>query len=247
MNMTIIGIDCATDPKKTGMALASVEGNRTVLQQLTTGGNGTPADIANQWIQDNRQVLLALDAPLGWPADLGRLLNRHEAGQKAEQDSNHLFRRKTDRFVARRIGKRPLDVGADRIARTAHSALNLLTRLRKLTSREIPLAWSPKLGQTIEAIEVYPAGTLTAHNLPSSGYKKPKDSKVRKQILQGIKQHLDTSSVSEKLLLGNADLLDAALCVLAAREFLDWRVLPPEDLDLARKEGWIWVGPPARK
>ena len=54
------------------------------------------------------------------------------------------------------------------------------------------------------------------------------------------------SPVAEEALLGNADLLDAAICVLAGRDFLDWKVLPPENPDLARKEGWIWIRPPAR-
>lgn len=247
MNLTIIGIDCATDPKKTGLALSSVQGNRTTLREVTTGRKNSPATIIHDWIQKSRQVLMALDAPLGWPADLSRTLAAHIAGERIEVDPNDLFRRETDRLVARTIGKQPLDVGADRIARTAHSALRLLSELRELTGAEIPLAWSPKLSEKIEAIEVYPAAKLSALELPSSGYKTPGDKKVRKKILDGISEHLDLSQVSEGSLVGNADLLDAAVCVLAAKDFLDWKVLPPVDSDLARQEGWIWVRPPSKK
>jgi hypothetical protein len=183
VNLTIVGIDCATDPKKTGLALGAVEGNQTVLLEVTAGKSDSPGEPVHRWIRNSQQVLLAFDAPLGWPSDLGRTLAAHCAGEGTEIDTNELFRRKTDRFVARTLGKQPLDVGADRIARTAHSALTLLSELRTLTGSEIPIAWSPKLSQRIEAIEVYPAGTLKAHSLPDSGYKKPPDMDSREKIL----------------------------------------------------------------
>jgi len=243
MGLKIIGVDCATDPKKTGLALGAINGNKTVISEVTTGGTEKPVDIIHEWIRNHKQVLLALDAPLGWPADLGNTLTVHRAGDGMGTDANDLFRRETDRFVTQTLGKRPLDVGADRIARTAHSALTLLDELRDLTGSKIPLAWSPKLSENVEAVEVYPAGTLTALGLPSSGYKKRCDKKTRVRILEGIKELLDMSVAAEDALAGNADLLDAAICVLAGRDFLDWKVLPPGSLDLARQEGWIWVRP----
>jgi hypothetical protein len=39
----------------------------------------------------------------------------------------------------------------------------------------------------------------------------------------------------------NDHLIDAAVCVQAAADFLRGRCQPPPDLELARKEGWIWV------
>jgi predicted RNase H-like nuclease len=244
MSVAIVGIDCATDPNKTGLALASVDGNKTVLQEVTTGRDRSPAEIVNRWIQGSRQALLALDAPLGWPAGLGRALAVHMAGWELQVSPTDLFKRTTDKFVTETLGKRPLDVGADRIARTAHSALAFLSALRRLSGSEIPLAWSPRLGQKIEAIEVYPAGTLTALGLPSVGYKKPKDRKVREKILNGISLRVDAESGLKKALVGNADLLDAVICTLAARDFLDWKVMPPRDMDVSQKEGWIWVRAP---
>jgi hypothetical protein len=38
-------------------------------------------------------------------------------------------------------------------------------------------------------------------------------------------------------------LLDAALCCLAAADFLRGDVISPDDLSLAEREGWIWVSP----
>ena len=241
MDLTIVGIDCATDPKKTGLALGIVEAGRLSVSEVTTGIGKNPAAIVHDWVCDSPQALLALDAPLGWPAGLGKTLAGHCAGEGIEEAPNDLFRRKTDSFVVETLGKRPLDVGADKIARTAHAALSLLNELRVLCDSEIPLAWSQKPARKIEAIEVYPAGTLTALGLPSTGYKQPSDRKVRERILEGMR--LDTGLLAEDALAENADLLDAAICVLAAKDFHDWKVMAPRDLDSAQKEGWIWVRP----
>jgi predicted RNase H-like nuclease len=246
MSLTIVGIDCATDPSKTGLALAVAEGDRTALLDITTAKLSSPSTIIHQWIRDSHRVLLALDAPLGWPAQLSTTLIEHDAGEGLDAPADHLFRRRTDRFITETLGKRPLDVGADRIARTAHSALTMLTELRRLTGAEIPLAWSPKLGEQIQAIEVYPAGTLTALELTATGYKKSGDECVRREILRFLRELIDLTRISEDRLAGSADLLDAAICVQAAADFLQWRVLPPDDLELARREGWIWVRPRVR-
>lgn len=43
-----------------------------------------------------------------------------------------MFNRLTDRLIHQRIGKKPLEVGADRIARTAHAARMHWAQLGKL-------------------------------------------------------------------------------------------------------------------
>jgi len=49
-------------------------------------------------------------------------------------------------------------------------------------------------------------------------------------------------------LLANPDVLDAAVCVLAALDFLAGNSMPPVVGDhLARKEGWIWVKKPEER
>ena len=122
MSLTIVGIDCATYPRKTGLAVAAVDGSKTILQAVTTGRHSPPAEIVHSWIKDRRKVLLAMDAPLGWPTSLGRALVELQAGGELQVVADELFRRQTDRFVADTLGKQPLEVGADRIARTAHAA-----------------------------------------------------------------------------------------------------------------------------
>ena len=46
---------------------------------------------------------------------------------------------KADRFIQQRTGKTPLDVGADRIACTAHAAFRIIGELRKKTGVAVPL------------------------------------------------------------------------------------------------------------
>ena len=53
----------------------------------------------------NRPCLLAIDAPLGWSVALGQAPVVHEAGGRLTHVSDDLFRRSTDRFVKRMIGK----------------------------------------------------------------------------------------------------------------------------------------------
>jgi hypothetical protein len=45
----------------------------------------------------------------------------------------------------------------------------------------------------------------------------------------------------QELLERNSDALDAVICVLAAQDFLQGRAMPPENLELAQHEGWIWA------
>jgi len=241
--ITIIGIDCATQPQKTGLALGTWDGTVVSLHTITLGQKNQPlAQTITSWLPENEPALLAIDAPLGWPADLGDQLATHQAGDPLSMPPNTLFRRATDRRIWQRTGKLPLDVGADRIARTAHAALSLLVELRQITQQPIPLAWQPSLSSPLSAIEVYPAGTLKVlfdpMRVPS--YKGRDGGNGRAVILHHLKQHV-TLPPDAPLLLKNDDALDAALCVLAGADFLHGLAEPPTNLKQAQKEGWIWV------
>lgn len=241
--ITIIGIDCATQPQKTGLALGMWDGTAVSLHTLTLGQRThTLAQIIASWLPANQPTLLAIDAPLGWPADLGEQLISHQAGDPLPVPPNTLFRRATDRHIWQRTGKLPLDVGADRIARTAHAALALLTDLRQLTGQPIPLAWQPENLPTLSAIEVYPAGTLKMAFAPERvpSYKGSEGGNGRSAILNKIKPEMILPPETG-LLQQNDDALDAALCVLAGADFLQGRAEPPTNWPQAKKEGWIWT------
>lgn len=259
----VIGIDCATDSRKVGLALGRFEAGRLEVTKAQCGGNSEEDLLATVcgWLDPAARVLLALDAPLGWPSPLRKALATHSAGRQIEIEAEPqfeadlLFRRKTDREVTIRCGKRPLDVGADRIARTAHAALRLLGKLRRRSGAEIPLAWNPDFTDRCAAIEVYPAATLTAHGIRCSSYKgnSPEERKAREEILQSLQKHMALQDSDEafpaEALLDDADVLDAVVCTLAAADFLREDAYPPEAADdaIAREEGWIWTRLPLEK
>ncbi len=238
----VIGIDCATDAKNVGLALCTIRDGQPQIEQVSTGTSWPAVDeqVAS-WA--TTPTLLALDAPLGWPAPLGESLHTHRAGDAFATTPNAMFRRATDDAIAKRLSKRPLDVGADRIARTAHAALSFLARLSKLLDTSIPLAWHPRPITGITAIEVYPAGTLTARNLPNSGYKgsKAPATKLREQLTTAIRNELSFDQQAHERMVHTDHALDAVLCVCAGLDFLSGEAVAPDDLSLAKREGWIWV------
>jgi predicted RNase H-like nuclease len=240
--LLLIGLDCATDDRKVGLARGSLAANGVVVDEaLVCGKEHSAAERIARWIQDSRnRALIAIDAPLGWPIELGRSLISHQAGDEIMVAPNEMFRRATDRFIQKRVGKTPLDVGADRIARTAHAALRILGELRRLLSQPIPLAWSSELSAELSAIEVYPAATLMSRGVRSFGYKKPTNVIERREIVHALSHEMIvTGSLSD--VEQNADALDAAVCVLAAADFCQGYAVPPDDRQAVASEGWIWT------
>lgn len=113
----IIGIDCATQHQKTGLARARLEDRGVTIEAWElASANRPPETIIAEWLTGTQTALLALDASLGWPEKLGVTLVEYSAGNWIESKADDLFHHATDRDVKHRLGKRPLEVGADRIA-----------------------------------------------------------------------------------------------------------------------------------
>ncbi len=229
--MRILGVDCSTDPKKTGLALAELgdDGILHVEKCRTGSKKEAPHEIAIGWLDGCENVIFAMDAPLGWPELLAKHLAPHQAGEPLNVDSNKLFRRLTDDEIHRRLGKRPLDVAADRIARTALSALVFLEEIRESSGQPIPMFWGSKSLVGWGVIEVYPAATRVAYRAPNrlpasfNGLLKPPPN-----------FNLKTASEHE---------LDAMICALGAADFLRGLAVSPTEgqQKQAAIEGWIWA------
>ena len=237
----IIGVDCATQPKKCGIARGRIDGTRVVVEQVALGSDvASVSQTIASWVVE--PTLIAIDAPLGWPHGLARELAKHRAGQAIESSPAEMFNRLTDRFLHARIGKKPLEVGADRIARTAHAALTLLRELRERLGREVALQWSPSL-LAVGAIEVYPAATLLSRKLDIKGYKASGEGGIdaRRRLLDSLESVWELR-VDRALLETNDDRLDAAVCLIAGADFLNGRCFgpKPEERAQAEKESWIW-------
>ncbi len=171
---------------------------------------------------------------------MGPELSHHQAGEYVSTSPDDLFHRETDRVVWRTTGKRPMEVGADKIARAALSALRLLESLRRESGQALPLAWSPGPVRQPSVIEVYPAMTLRSRGLSEMGYKgnKPMNHARREGLVASLGPELSVAEPAP--LVRSDDALDAALCLMAAADFLNGYGLEPEDMARSQKEGWIW-------
>ena len=230
----IIGVDCATQPRKTGLACARWSGDDLRLEEARRAHPSEPAAaIVAGWMDTPGPVLLCLDAPLGWPSALARELSGHQAGAGITADADAMFHRHTDRVIRERLGKHPLEVGANFIARTALAAVNLLQALRDQSGRALPL---PRVAGPVAdsaAIEVYPAALRRVR-----GWDTRVD--VRARLPEAFEGPVPDLSVATD------DTLDAALCVLAGVDFLAGHAVAPtaDEAALAGREGWIWSADP---
>ena len=222
-DIPIVGIDCATQPGNTGLCFATWDGVRLRVKppRVCTHPGDLVQSIATELVGARRGVV-ALDAPLGWPAPLAEGLRDHRAGKALAASRSDLFRRTTDRLVEEWSGKRPLEVGANLIARTAHAALAELAALRAVLDVPIELAWTPGPPESLVAIEVYPAVTWMAH-----GQRWPEWFPLSDPHQYDRPLHVK----------------DAVLCAVAAVDFLERRAdgPAPEYVDVAKREGWIWA------
>jgi len=241
----VVGIDCATKESNIGLALGSVQDDRVLVMKIAAGESKVSAETIVDWLSYGQPALLALDSPLGWPEKLGSQLIGHVAGRSLFSDPDVLFSRETDRVVREALHKKPLEVGANYIARTAHSALRLLDDLRQKTGLRIPLAWEMGIVKETCAIEVYPAGTLKARNIEAVKKDDELASKRRTELLKQLQIDIDLEK-GGKIIIDNADAFDAVMCILAGSDFLLGRCIPiPADkMELVKKEGWIWVRKP---
>lgn len=245
-NALIIGIDCATKANKIGVAKGFLADDGRVIVADAWRGSAAPVgdwqSVVKGWVEEATNVLIALDAPLGWPEAMGTALASHVAGASIQQPADCMFQRATDRMVRDQIGLKPLEVGANLIARTAHSALEFLSRLGG-----VALASRPKQCDGRTAIEVYPAATLSAHGQSYTKYKKV-GQKNREDVVKWVFGRVEVKAdppndeVEDAIRNGDHEL-DAVICLLAAADFLSGEVIAPTPAEqtLHNKEGWIWV------
>ena len=238
---TVVGVDCALDEQRLGLARGRLdESGQLHIQRVTLGTAGESAAASvSTWIRGAEAFVVALAAPLGWPQPLAASLLEHQAGEKLAAPRDTLFRRQTDRELRKALGRWPPEVGADRIARTGWAALELLSEIRGLSQRPVPLAWQQ--GVESGAIEVYPAATLLAHGHSSTSYKAktPAGRRARQDLLQRLAAEM-TLEVASAVLIEDPNQFDAVLCVIAGADFARGVCVEPTDRELAKREGFIW-------
>jgi len=246
--LLIVGLDAAADLNNFGYVVCRfTRGRLELLAADVLGALARVKEIVGDHRHDDSKVLLAIDAPLGWPTALGEALQAHQAGEAIDVEPNDLFRRVTDKATKALVGKQPLDVGADRIARSAWRALNVLAEFRRCSGERIPLAMSPDFAGRMAVIEVYPAATLQAWGTTSSGYKGSDEGGATARGAIG-RTFAERAPWLRGLVDNDVNVFDAGLCAIAAADFIEGLAVPPGDSDAraAQREGWIWVRRPPR-
>jgi predicted nuclease with RNAse H fold len=187
---------------------------------------------SNGMTVDGQRVVVAVDAPLGFPAQFRRLL----CGETVEfvfpdrEIESELAYRETDRNVHDRLGKKPLSAAFDKLGNNATVAMVHAQRWRERHGFSVPpLTEVGDLGRVI--IEVYPALA-----------KDPRTGEAR-----GVLARLIPPDVKS-----GTDAYDAAICALHAAKFGSGqalRVLPPlvgpeRVTEAMAEEGWIYYFSP---
>ncbi len=168
------------------------------------------------WLATGEPMLVAVDAPLGWPRGLQALASQPAgSGRAAGQVSEDPFTRHTDRVVRAVTGKVPLAVGADRIARTAAASLELLHALR------------------VETLGALVAGGVAAFAAV--------DAAATEEALSLLVHDFDSAPSAVAVLRGSEHACDAGLAALARLDFLRGDARSPRagEPALAVEEVWI--------
>jgi predicted RNase H-like nuclease len=252
-----VGIDLASTPERTGVALVTVSGPREDRRARAS-------IVAPDFVADDTHLIelvsgddvVGLDAPLGWPDDFVAAIAAHHAlaswpvvRDETAPPRESLRLRRTDRFVRDlQLGSTPLSVSSDLIGVVAMRAALLQS------------AWwggcEPRDGSG-RLIETYPAAALRQWGfLAKRGirYKGgPKESREReveqrRAMIAALRaKGASWLSVDDDLCAGalsSDHIFDALICAvvaLAATARLTACPRTPVERDAARREGWIHV------
>jgi hypothetical protein len=81
------------------------------------------------------------------------------------------------------------------------------------------------------------------HRIRLISYKKPAQTNARREIVAALRTKLTISETVPDLAT-SADLVDAAVCVLAGADFLSGRAMNPKDRGLAERKAGSGPPPP---
>lgn len=224
--MITLGVDLASQPKKTAACVVNWRPHEATVETLETG------------VTDERLLELAsgadkvgVDVPFGWPEAFVEAVTAHHAGHLwfLEPDGNLRLRR-TDLFVHRNTGKWPLSVSTDKIAVPALRAAFLMCRLAASGS---PV---DRTG-TGKFVEVHPAAALLRWSLADG-------ANGTANLIGSLRTHIPWLKVSDEscaFCSQNRDARDSVVAALIARAAaLDLcEPIPEDDLHVAAAEGWI--------
>ncbi|MGI9022098.1 MAG: DUF429 domain-containing protein [Acidimicrobiales bacterium] len=236
--MRTLGVDLSADPAKTGACDVDWDaGTVAFLDRPTKDEDLVVSAVAAD--------MIAIDVPLGWPDGFIEAVVAHRdrtgwppATTAPPADRLPLRYRTTD-LVLREGGAPPLSVSSDLIGVAAMRGARLQ---HLLVVAGVPVDRSGVTGRVIEA---YPAAALRAWGLISRKYKGQKNAEACRLLAAELTGRCGPlSSAAAACLEGcDDDGLDAFVCAVVARAALAGHTTRPgpEDLGVARREGWIHV------
>ena len=233
--MLTAGVDLATEPKGTALAIIEWKETAATLVDLQLG-------VTDETIVEAAGVVdkLGIDCALGWPIEFVEFLNNHaNLGSTSFPDGGMDWRRRTsfresDRHVKEVTGKWPLSVSTDRLGLTAMRCAGLQGRLQQ-SGIEIDRSGSGKI------VEIYPGASLRLWGFDTTGYRANEDA--RTELLTAIEHSVPWLNIgsNRELMIRSTDAFDAVIASLATRAVAINRYLTaPRDIrDIAKVEGWI--------
>lgn len=238
--MLIAGLDLATEPRATALAVIDWQSHSAELVQLGLGLRD--AEIVDATAQFEK---LGIDCALGWPKPFVDFLAEQASVSSSTAPSDAFtadmyFRRglayrETDRNLHKITGRWPLSVSTDRLGLTAIRAAGILSQL---TAAGI----DANRDGSGAVVEVYPGATLRAWKFATQGYRA--SAQVRTALLGDLNDRAPWLSISEEqrnLAIESCDAFDAIFASLAARAAQLGRFYKPsaDQLALAESEGWL--------
>lgn len=255
--LRFVGIDLASEAKRTGVVILSPEGARA---RAILPADGFVADDRGLVELIDRGTVVGLDSPLGWPDDFVAAVTAHRMSARwpsfehrsTDRIRESLRHRTTDLFVrSLDLGSTPLSVSSDLIGVVA------------MRGAWLQSAWAQRWGGlelrdgSGRLVETYPAAALRAWGLlarhgvryKGGGAQGARESQrvERERMMNEIEQRseawLNVSTPVHDAAIASDHALDAlvsALVALAARVNATYPA-PPESKEAARREGWIHV------
>jgi len=236
--MRTVGIDLSANPAKTGACTIDwAAGAVTFIDRPATDAQLVEA-IADA-------DMTGIDIPLGWPDGFVDAVSAHHdaaawpvADVEPPGDRERLRFRTTD-IVTRDGGAQPLSVSTDRIGVAAMRGARLQHLLRQAG---VPVDRSGIAGKIAG---IYPAAALRRWKLTSSGYKGRPNAAACQILARELTARCGplATAVEARLEGCDDDALDSVVSAIVARAVLQRQTKHPDgdQLELARREGWIHV------
>lgn len=172
-------------------------------------------------LADSAEVMIAIDAPLGWPAAMLALANGGDTADVSDKDDGNVYTRRATELGLIRQGFSPLSSVRDMIGSQSTKAIHFL-RAARLASQP-DAVWSDG---RVSAIETYPAVALKSAQCAS----------LHEPLFQNL---LAQQTITKPALPDVRDALACAVVAYLAAEKPDSVIKPPAGYPAL--EGWIIV------